>query len=214
MTRTSLLLILAATLTPAPLLTAQTPADLFETFRRPSNSKPAITPDPNAKFLDPILRTQVRWEALHTFNPAALVRGDRVDILYRAEDDTGNMQIGMHTSRLGLAESIDGIHFTQSQQPVFYPTTDGQKEREWPGGVEDPRIVEAEHGTYVLTYTQWNRKTYTVGIARSHDLMHWQKFGPAFGTAGKYAGLQYKSAGILTELVGNKLSAARINGKY
>ena len=139
-----------------------------------------------------------------------------VDVLYRAEDDTGAMQIGMHTSRLGLAESADGIHFTRRPTPVFYPADDGQNAREWPGGVEDPRIVEREDGTYVLTYTQWNRVTYSVGIATSRDLEHWTKYGPAFLEAegGKYANLKYKSAGIVTALRDGRLIAARIEGKY
>jgi len=82
--------------------------------------------------------------------------------------------------------------------------------------VEDPRIVESEDGTYVLTYTQWNRKTYSVGIATSRDLTHWTKYGPAFADAahGKYADLKYKSAGIVTELRNGRLIAARIKGKY
>ena len=42
-------------------------------------------------------------------------------VLYRAEDDTGEMRIGLHTSRLGLAESADGIHFTRRPEPVVYP---------------------------------------------------------------------------------------------
>lgn len=193
---------------------AQEGRRLSERFTRPSDGKPIITPDPNAEFLDPILRTKVHWEALHTFNPAAIVRAGKVMILFRAEDDTGRMQIGMHTSRLGLAESADGLQFTRKPEPIFYPTNDAQIAREWPGGVEDPRIIEREDGTYVLTYTQWNRKTYSIGVATSHDLLTWQKFGPAFGTAGKYAGLQYKSAGILTHLVRGRLIAARVNGRY
>lgn len=165
-------------------------------------------------FFDPILRTPIHWEALHTFNPAAVVRGGKVVVLYRAEDQSGSMQIGMHTSRLGMGESTDGIHFVQHAEPVFYPARDEQEEREWPGGTEDPRIVESADGTYVLTYTQWNRKTYTVGVATSQDLLHWQKHGPAFGITGKYANLRYKSAGILTELAGGRLVAARLAGKY
>ena len=82
--------------------------------------------------------------------------------------------------------------------------------------MEDPRIVEREDGTYVLTYTQWNRKTYSVGIASSRDLKHWTKHGPAFLTAagGKYANLKYKSAGIVTQLKDGRLIAAKINGRY
>ncbi|MGO8720173.1 MAG: glycoside hydrolase family 130 protein [Acidobacteriaceae bacterium] len=167
--------------------------------------------------MGPIRGQLVHWEALHTFNPAAIVRNGKIDLLYRAEDNTEErMEIGMHTSRLGLAESKDGIHFTPRGTPVFYPAKDAQQSREWPGGVEDPRIVESEGGTYVLTYTQWNRKTYTVGVATSKDLRHWTKYGPAFAGAdgGKYDQLEYKSAGILTHLVGDRLLAAKLHGKY
>ena len=187
-------------------------------FARPASGNPVIAPNPGSTFNDPILKKPVQWEALHTFNPAAIVREGKVYVLYRAEDNSGAMQIGMHTSRLGLAESEDGVHFTRRGEPVFYPARDDQKAREWPGGVEDPRIVEGEDGTYVLTYTQWNRKTYSVGIATSPDLTHWTKHGPAFLTAaaGKYAHLKYKSAGIVTRLDPEKkrLIAAKIDGKY
>lgn len=183
-------------------------------FRRPAESKPIITPQPKMTFRDPILQKPVQWEALHTFNPAAVVRDGKVFVLYRAEDNSGSMKIGMHTSRLGMAESTDGIHFVQHGEPVFYPDRDGEQSREWPGGVEDPRIVESEDGTYILTYTQWNRRTYRVGVATSRDLVHWSKQGPAFGLSGKYGALAYKSAGILGRLTGDRLVAARVNGKY
>ncbi len=183
-------------------------------FVRPAGGNPVIAPDKSATFTDPILNAPVRWEALHTFNPAAIVRDGKVYVLYRAEDDSGAMQIGMHTSRLGLAESDDGVHFMRRGEPVFFPAADGQKEREWPGGVEDPRVVEADDGTYVLAYTQWNRNTYSVGIATSRDLLTWKKHGPAFGGQGKYAGLMYKSAGIVTRVRRGHLVAAKIHGSY
>src|ERR1700727_2390459 len=107
-------------------------------FSRPVD-EPLIRPRPESVFANPIDGKVVHWEALHTFNPAAVVRNGKVFVLYRAEDDSGSMQIGMHTSRLGLAESDDGIHFMRRPEPVFYPAEDGQKSREWPGGVEDPR---------------------------------------------------------------------------
>ncbi|MBN9614385.1 MAG: pesticidal protein Cry15Aa [Acidobacteriales bacterium 59-55] len=184
-------------------------------FTRPTGG-PVISPDKATLFNDPIRKAPVHWEALHTFNPAAIVRDGKIIVLYRAEDDTGAMQIGLHTSRLGLASSDDGIHFTRLPEPVFYPANDAQKSREWPGGVEDPRLVQSEDGTYVLTYTQWNRVTYSIGIATSKDLQHWTKYGPAFlGAAnGKYDALKYKSGGIVTRLAGDRLVAARINGKY
>ena len=182
-------------------------------FSRPM-TEPIVRPDPKARFVDPILQKPVAWQALHTFNPAAVVRHGRVYLLYRAEDDSGSMQIGMHTSRIGMAVSRDGLHFHTLPEPVFYPAADGQQAREWPGGVEDPRIVEAPDGRYILTYTQWNRKTYSIGIAVSRDLRHWTKYGPALGATGAYAHLLYKSGGIVTRLEHNHLVAARIQGRY
>lgn len=189
-------------------------------FTRPL-SAPVITPNPASTFLAPITHQPVHWEALHTFNPAAVVRDGKVFVLYRAEDDSGAMKIGGHTSRLGLASSTDGLHFTRLPEPVFFPADDAQKSREWPGGVEDPRLVEAPDGTYVLTYTQYDRQTYTIGIATSPDLIHWQKHGPALAgsASGRYNHLMYKSGGIVTTVVTSPgqpshLIAARINGNF
>jgi len=196
---------------------AQSPSPwVIGPFARPATGNPVVTPNAATTFQDPIAKTAVQWEALHTFNPAAVVRHGKIHVLYRAEDNSGAMEIGGHTSRLGMAESEDGIHFKRSGEPVLYPAADDQKAREWPGGVEDPRIVEREDGTYVLTYTQWNRKTNSVGIASSRDLKKWTKHGPAFLTAagGKYADLMYKSAGIVTRVKDGRLIAVKINGRY
>ena len=185
-------------------------------FERPAEVNPIISPLKESSFIDPILKAPAHWEALHTFNPAAIVRDGKIYLLYRAEDDSGAMEIGGHTSRLGLAVSDDGLHFTRQATPVFFPDNDNQIAREWPGGVEDPRIVESLDGQYILTYTQWNRVTYSVGIATSPDLIHWTKQGPAFFGAegGKYDALKYKSAGIVTQEKHGRLIAAKINGKF
>lgn len=217
--RISLFAFLALALGAAISFAVATPASwIIGPFIRPANGNPVITPNKASVFDCPLRKAPVHWEALHTFNPAAVVRDGKVVVLYRAEDDSGSMQIGMHTSRLGLAESSDGIHFTRRPTPVFFPANDAQKDREWEGGVEDPRIVESEDGTYILNYTQWNRTTYSIGVATSKDLVNWTKHGPALGAAGKYANLMYKSASIVTELVGkgdsSHLVAAKIHGKY
>ena len=198
----------------APAATTKAAAWVLGPFTRPENAQPVITARPESVFSDPILDKPVHWEALHTFNPAAVVRDGKIYVLYRAEDDSGTMEIGMHTSRLGLAVSEDGLHFTREDTPVFYPAKDSEQAREWPGGTEDPRIVESPDGGYVITYTQWNRETYRVGIATSTDLHIWTKHGPAFGM-GKYGGLKYKSAGIVTECVTKgRCIAVKIDGRY
>jgi beta-1,2-mannosidase len=194
------------------LAQAQGPGWTLGPFVRPVTA-PIIEPNPKSIFTDPITNKPVRWEALHTFNPAAIVRLGKVYVFFRAEDDSGTMVIGMHTSRLGLASSEDGIHFTTEPAPVFYPDVDSQRDREWPGGVEDPRLVEREDGTYVLAYTQWNRRATDIGIATSTDLIHWAKQGPAL-VGKKYQHFDYKSASIVTRLMNGRLIAAKIQGKY
>jgi beta-1,2-mannosidase len=212
----SVLLISAAVL-PSGAQSSHTtlPGWMLGPFVRATQGEPVIDPDAKATFTDPIRKAPVHWQALHTFNPAAIVRDGKIVVLYRAEDNTGAMEIGGHTSRIGMATSTDGVQFDRRSEPVFYPANDAQRAREWPGGTEDPRIVEGPDGMYVLTYTQWNRKNYRVGIATSRDLIHWKKWGPAFQDAGpKYATFLYKSAGIVTELKGGRLIAAKIHGKY
>lgn len=185
-------------------------------FTKPAGMNPVITPNPASRFRSPMNDSVVAWEEYATFNPAAVVRDGKVYLLYRAEDASGESQIGGHTSRLGLAESGDGLHFTRRPTPVLYPDTDAQRPNEWPGGVEDPRVVESEDGTYVLTYTQWNRDVPRLAVATSRDLVTWTKHGPAFARAaqGKYLRTESKSGAILCRIEGGRLIATRVNGTY
>ncbi|HTI05062.1 MAG TPA: glycoside hydrolase family 130 protein [Gemmatimonadales bacterium] len=185
-------------------------------FTKPSGVNPVITPQAESRFSSPMNDSVVAWEAFATFNPAAVVRDGKIFLLYRAEDASGRSEIGGHTSRLGLAESRDGLHFSRRAAPVLYPDTDAQRQNEWPGGVEDPRIVETEDGTYVLTYTQWNRDVPRLAVATSRDLVTWVKHGPAFAHAagGKYLRHESKSGAILTRREGDRLIATRVNGTY
>jgi predicted GH43/DUF377 family glycosyl hydrolase len=182
-------------------------------FERPDNAQPVIRPDATSTFDCPMRKAKVRWEALHTFNPTAVLMRGKISLLYRAEDDNGEMQIGGHTSRLGLATSDDGIRFARRDKPVFFPANDSQSKNEWPGGCEDPRIATAPDGSFVMTYTQWNRKNVRLGLASSRDLVHWEKLGTAFrGTS--YGNLGTKSASVVHEVKDGKLVAAKIDGKF
>ena len=185
-------------------------------FAKPAPPTPVIMPDPAARFRSPVNDSVVAWEEYATFNPAAVVKDGKVYLLYRAEDASGAQQVGGHTSRLGLAQSSDGIHFARRATPVLYPDTDAQRQNERPGGVEDPRIVQSEDSTYVLTYTQWNRDVPRLAVATSRDLIHWAKHGPAFARAadGKYLRAESKSGAILSRVEGDRIIATRVNGKY
>lgn len=177
-----------------------------------------IRPNTSSTFTDPITEQTIAWEKLHTFNPAATVHDGKVAVLYRAEDDSGTMMVGGHTSRLGLGSSSDGLHFKTQSKPVLYAANDAQKRNESPGGVEDPRIVQSPDVTYIVTYTQYarDRDTFTIGLATSRDLEHWTKHGAIFDSAekGRYRSLKYKSAGILTKLENGRLVAAKLHGRY
>ena len=115
-------------------------------------------------------------------------------MLYRAQDKNG-------TSRLGYAESADGIHFTRRPEPVLSPQTDYERD----GGVEDPRLVKFGD-TYYLTYTGYNKKDAQLCLATSKDLIHWDRKGvilPAY--KGNWNVGWTKSGAIVPE---------KINGRY
>jgi len=198
--------------------TAQTnklPDWAFGGFVRPKGVNPVISPDSTSLFMDPMSKKMVDWESNDTFNPAATMKDGKIVVLYRAEDKLGRA-IGKRTSRIGYAESTDGIKFKHRKEPVLYPAEDSQKGNEWPGGCEDPRVAVTADGLYVIFYTQWNQDKARVGVATSRDLLKWEKHGPAFLKAynGKFNEIWSKSASILTKLVGDKQVIAKVNGKY
>ena len=184
-------------------------------FVKADAANPVLKPDPGAVFECPMTKTKIAWEHDHVFNPAAVVRKGRVYILYRAEDNSGD-GIGNHTSRIGLAESKDGLHFTKRPTPVLFPDDDDQKSHEWTGGCEDPRVVETDDGGYLLMYTQWNHKTARLASATSRDLIHWTKHGPVLAKTsnGKFLDSWCKSGAVITRRKGDHLIAAKIDGKY
>ena len=181
-------------------------------FTKIDSVNPIMVPHTD-NFFDPIRKTQVAWEAKDVFNPAATVRHDTLFLLYRAQDKIGKPD---GTSRIGLAWSTDGMHFSHMASPVLYPANDQYKIYEWQGGCEDPRLVEDSLGTYYLTYTAYEGKTARLLIATSTDLVHWNKHGAAFEKAydGKYMNAWSKSGAIVSNYINGKIIATKINEKY
>jgi predicted GH43/DUF377 family glycosyl hydrolase len=192
----------------------QLPSWALGEFIRPIDS-PIIVPNSESKFYCPMRKQIVKWEESDTFNPAAVVKDGKIYVLYRAEDNSA-VGIGERTSRIGLAESSDGIKMTLRNKPVMYPNEDNMKIYDWPGGCEDPRVCQTENGLYVMTYTSWNRKTPRLCIATSKDLVNWQKHGPAFAKAyrGRFKDMACKSGSIVTKLKDDKMVIAKIKGNY
>lgn len=180
-------------------------------FARAGNSEPVLTPLPDVTFPDPMTGKPVAWEHDNTFNPAATAKDGKLYVLYRAEDDSGQ-GIGFHTSRIGLASSSDGVHFERLSKPVLFPADDSQKQYDWPGGDEDPRVVSVGDG-YLMTYTAWDRKTARLSTATSRDLVHWVKHGPVFAKT-PFLNTWSKSGSIVTRRVGDRFQAVRIHGLY
>src|SRR3984885_15341625 len=105
------------------------------------------------------------FESAGTFNPAVIATPDGIVMLYRAQDKRG-------TSSLGYAASADGVHFRRLPKPVLSPETPYEKD----GGVEDPRLVKIDESSY-LTYTGYNKVDAQLSLAKSSDLLHWQRLG-------------------------------------
>jgi predicted GH43/DUF377 family glycosyl hydrolase len=98
-------------------------------FEKADAANPVLMPGTNV-FMDPIWKKKVAWEEKDVFNPAIVVKDDKIYMLYRAQDKIG---LPGGTSRIGLAVSTDGLHFTRNAEPVFYPAEDAYKKYEWQG---------------------------------------------------------------------------------
>lgn len=163
-------------------LAASAPKAPLQRWERLNHGKPLMAPKGDG------------FESAGVFNPAVVKKDGKFVMLYRAQDKGG-------TSRLGYAQSLDGIHFIRRYEPVLAPETDYEKD----GGVEDPRLVNIG-STYYLTYTGYNKKDAQLCMATSKDLIHWERKGiimPAY--KGRWNIGWPKSGAILTE---------KINGRY
>jgi len=182
-------------------------------FVKIDSVNPVLTSDPNTTFFCPIRKEKIKWEEKDVFNPAAIVIQGKLNLIYRAEDVVGKYN---GTSRLGLATSYDGLHFTRAPTPIFYPDNDEMKIFEWEGGCEDPRIVESGDGRFILTYTSYDGNIARLCLASSRDLRNWEKHGLVLGKTenGKYRDLWSKSGSIICRHSGDKLLATKVNNKY
>ena len=173
--RYGLLVLLQAT-----LLFCSTKIQTFGSWRRASRH-PVISPQGDS------------WESVGTFNPAVIIHQGKFVMIYRAQDKSG-------ISRLGYAESGDGIHFTRRPGPVLSPEAGYEKD----GGVEDPRLVKFGD-TFYLTYTGYNKKDAQLCLATSKDMVHWERKGvilPAY--KGHWNVGWTKSGAIVPETIDGK----------
>ncbi len=181
----------------------------LQPFEKQDDSNPCLIQKETSRFYCPVRKEEVDWEAKDVFNPAAVVKDNKVYLLYRAEDTVGKFA---GTSRIGIAVSDDGLVFERHETPVLYPDNTSMNRYEWEGGIEDPRVIEDENGIYVMTYTAYDGERARLCVATSQDLYTWEKHGLAFGN--DYVDMWCKAGSIVCRQDGNRIIATRINGKY
>lgn len=186
----------------------------FYSFSKPKEN-PVLRADSTLSFICPVKNEMVKWQKADVFNPAAIVKDNKICVLYRCEDNPMAVY-AKRTSRIGLAYSDDGIHFTKYPTPVLFPDSGKYMPYDYPGGCEDPRVVQTEDSLYVMAYTSWNYKIARLSIAFSKDLIHWEKKGLAFAKTnnGRFLNEWSKSGSIVTKMIDGKQVVAKIKGKY
>ncbi len=119
---------------------------------------------------NPILTPTLKdnsFEKVCVYNPGAIVKNNKVYLLYRAEATCEE-----YISRIGMAFSKDGFKFKRySKNPIIQGKGKSEKR-----GCEDPRVVKTDCG-YFLTYTAYSGKHVRLCGAISKDLIHWRKIG-------------------------------------
>ncbi|MGB9609164.1 MAG: hypothetical protein ACPL3E_02190, partial [Minisyncoccia bacterium] len=111
------------------------------------------------------------WEAEAVFNGSPIKHQGKIYLLYRALSLTHyheSIKSSIKISDIGLAESKDGLHFTNRKKFIF-PEYDWEK-----FGCEDPRVVKFDN-KYFIFYTalsNWPPKPsdIKIGVAISEDL--------------------------------------------
>lgn len=104
---------------------------------------------------NPILRPirEHPWESEYVLNAAAIAIGGKVYLVYRAY---GADRI----SRLGLAVSPDGFHFTERlDRPIFEPKSPAEAR-----GCEDPRLTRIGDRIF-MAYTAYDGMTPQIALA-------------------------------------------------
>ncbi|MCX6728447.1 MAG: glycosidase [Candidatus Saccharibacteria bacterium] len=125
------------------------------------NGKPLIEPDP-----------ELNWEAGGVFAPAVVLENGKWKMLYRAFGKDG-------ISRIGYAESDDGIDWNKDKKPRVIPDHTGLEY----SGIEDPRIVHID-GRYLISYTAYAKQEMPVQtrirILETTDFHKFEHVTPSF----------------------------------
>lgn len=96
-------------------------------------------------------KSENKWEATATFNPAAIYLKNKIHILYRTLSSD-------NTSFIGYASSLDGFTISERLlEPIYSPREDFEMKKISNGnsGCEDPRITQIGKNLYIC-YTAYD----------------------------------------------------------
>lgn len=117
---------------------------------------------PWAVDVDPVLKpTPEAWDAIGLAWPSIVKEGSEYRMYYGAQTKTGYA--------IGLATSVDGIHWMKYPEPVLVADADWESIK-----VDRPRVTHSPDG-WVMIY-QAGTKVEERGLAISDDGIHWEKY--------------------------------------
>jgi beta-1,2-mannobiose phosphorylase / 1,2-beta-oligomannan phosphorylase len=129
------------------------------------------------------------WESRNVFNCGVINHDGKVVLIYRGQGRENDI------SRLGYAESTDGVHFERLAEPVFSPGDSTEA-----NGVEDPRLTLLD-GRIQMLYTAWSPEAIQVARASTTDFQSWERHGIVF------SGPDNKDAALFPRQVGGLYTA-------
>ncbi len=104
------------------------------------------------------------WERNGIFNAGATEYRDQVILIYRAYDD-------YRMSRLGIANSRDGVHFKLHDHPIIDTDPADEFERI---GIEDPRVTQIEDTYYIVHTSASYKKIGEISDVSVGDYIPWR----------------------------------------
>lgn len=174
-------------------------------------------------FHDPLIDRDVLWEQ-DVFCPTCSIMDGRIVCVFRAYGDDDQW-------RMGLGWSDDGLRFTRSDQPVFHAGPGdaflGSLRELGAASVSygDSRLVAAEDGVFYLYFNYFSNGVaprQELAVASTRDMVTWTMHGRIFSAIApadqdvipEHAPWRFPHPGVVTRLQGDRLVAARINGRY
>ncbi len=176
---------------------------VFSRFERLSD-KPILAP------------RQGKFDSAGAFNPAAtLLPNGHTVLLYRGQDERG-------VSRIGYAESSNGIDFVADEKAVIEPSLNNARDDDDRDGVEDARLTKdfANSKRWLATATAYSKAKEAAQLVSYRslpgNLHHWQRAAvlmPASSDGQKLGwNIHWTKSGAI--VVDSKSQPIKINNKY